>query len=129
MIPTTKYPLIIDCIDRRSPLKLTKLAHPATSWMNDWSIRKLQLKSYLNHVKLFAVKKTLMTGRNFEVHKRCQNISRSTIKGLVNNTTILSQIQKTHDIRVVSTDLNNSSVSMAKRTSTSIPLEYINMKQ
>ena len=51
--------------------------------------------------------KTLLAGRNFEVHKRRQNINRSTLKGLVNNTTI---------------------VSMTTKTST-IPSEYIIMKQ
>lgn len=45
IIPTTIYPLIIDCMDSRPPLKLTKLARPATSWVKDLSIKELQLKS------------------------------------------------------------------------------------
>ena len=61
----------------------------------------------MNNVKWFTVMKTLLTGRNFEVHKRRRNINRSTLKGLVNNTTI---------------------VSMTTKTST-VPSEYIIMKQ
>lgn len=61
----------------------------------------------MNNVKWFTVMKTLLTGRNFEVHKRRRNINRSTLKALVNNTTI---------------------VSMTTKTST-VPSEYIIMKQ
>lgn len=32
-------------MDSRPPLKLTKLARPATSWVKDLSIKELQLKS------------------------------------------------------------------------------------